>query len=439
MATEIAEARRGLRAWAYRVLAILLDDTGAADATAPTITAGSGAASSDEVDGSLRLRLDGVPEYRVGGAWAALAVAGETYDAGAEGIKADVIAESTAATGVTVDGALIKDGLLQPLSGTAAAPSLSFSTDPDTGWFRQASNTLGAALGGVLGLTVSGAMPSASAATDTAGQDVYIQASDAGGTATAARVGGLANIGAGDGSASAGAFAGGAGGSAVLRSGAGGANTGGATGEAGGAGGIVALTAASGGATDSTGAHAGGAGGDVTITAGTGGAASAGTGDGGAGGDVDLVPGVGGTSAGGAPGMAGEVKVNGVAGLFSLTAHDAGAGSKATRTIFIADRAYRVKAARQVHSAAESSAGSLDIQITKDTGTAAPGAGTALLTNNSNAGFDGRAAANTVQVGTLTATAADLLLAAGDRLAVKYEAAGTELANVAISVLLVPV
>lgn len=360
-------------------------------------------------------------------------------DFGSPGIKADVIAESTSAAGVTVDGALIKDGFINALSGTALLPSLSFSTDPDTGWFRQASNTLGAALGGVLGLTVSGAMPSAAAATDTAGQDLYVQSSDAGGTATAARVGGLLNMGAGDGSAATGAFAGGAGGAAVLRSGAGGANTGGATGEAGGAGGALQVTAAAGGATNSAGAHAGGAGGDVTITAGAGGAASAGTGNGGAGGDIDLVPGAGGATTGGTAGTAGEVKINGVAGLFSITSFDVGATALADRTIFIADRAYRIKAIREVHATAEASAGSLDLQVTKDTGTNAPGAGTALLTNNSNAGFDIKGTANTVQTGTLTATVADLLLAAGDRIGLNYEAAGTEGAGVAVSVMLVPV
>ena len=64
---------------------------------------------------------------------------------------------------------------------------------------------------------------------------------------------------------------------------------------------------------------------------------------------------------------------------------------------------------------------------------------TALRTNNTNAGFDAKATANTVQDGTLTATAADLLLAAGDRIGLNYEVAGTEGAGVAVSVMLVPV
>lgn len=64
--------------------------------------------------------------------------------------------------------------------------------------------------------------------------------------------------------------------------------------------------------------------------------------------------------------------------------------------------------------------GQVDIQLTKDTGTAAPGTGTALLTNNSNGGFNTVAPINRVQSGTLTGTAASLLLAAGDRLSAKF-------------------
>ena len=60
------------------------------------------------------------------------------------------------------------------------------------------------------------------------------------------------------------------------------------------------------------------------------------------------------------------------------------------------------------------------VQIEKCTGTTAPGSGTALLTNNTNAGFDATATANTVQTGTLTATTASLQFAAGDRCSMKW-------------------
>lgn len=88
------------------------------------------------------------------------------------------------------------------------------------------------------------------------------------------------------------------------------------------------------------------------------------------------------------------------------------------RAIFVAPVACQVVGVRQVHSVAAGGASTL--QLTKDTGTTAPGGGTDLLTNNTNTGFDLNATANTVQTGTLTATTADLQLAAGDRLSLDF-------------------
>lgn len=88
------------------------------------------------------------------------------------------------------------------------------------------------------------------------------------------------------------------------------------------------------------------------------------------------------------------------------------------RVFFVATRAYRVLAISESHAVA--AGGASVLQVTKDTGTTAPGAGTDLLTNNTNTGFDLNATANTVQAGTLTATAASLLLAAGDRLSLDF-------------------
>jgi hypothetical protein len=156
------------------------------------------------------------------------------------------------------------------------------------------------------------------AATDTAGQDLYIQTEDAGGTATAARVGGLLELRTGDGSAGASAVVAGAGGALNFASGAGGAQTGtvatgqggeidltsgagGASSGAGGAGsdaaagGLIDLNAGAGGATAATdaGAHAG-AGGAIELTGGAGGIQSgAGGGNGGAGGAITLLAGAG--------------------------------------------------------------------------------------------------------------------------------------------------
>jgi hypothetical protein len=101
-----------------------------------------------------------------------------------------------------------------------------------------------------------------------------------------------------------------------------------------------------------------------------------------------------------------------------------------TETIFIADGPYQVTAIREVHSTAGSDAGAVSVTVTKDTGTQAPGAGTALLT----AVLDAKATANTVQKGTLIATAATLTLAAGDRLSVLFAGTLTALAGVAVAV-----
>jgi hypothetical protein len=192
------------------------------------------------------------------------------------------------------------------------------------------------------------AVSSFAGATDTVGQDVYLETQDAGGTATAARVGGLLNIKTGDGSAGASAVVAGAGGAATyttgagggasgtaaggasgaltLSSAAGGAHTaGGATG-AGGAGGAVALTGGVGGATSNVGSDNGGAGAGVTITGGVGGLASAGTGDGGVGGAIDLTTGNGGTSLGGASGIGGAIGLTAGTGAAGAAAIVAGAG-----------------------------------------------------------------------------------------------------------------
>lgn len=88
------------------------------------------------------------------------------------------------------------------------------------------------------------------------------------------------------------------------------------------------------------------------------------------------------------------------------------------RAIFVAPVACQVVAVSQVHAVA--AGGASKLQLTKDTGTTAPGAGTDLLTNNTNTGFDLNATANTVQTGTLTATTADLQLAVGNRLSLDF-------------------
>jgi hypothetical protein len=105
---------------------------------------------------------------------------------------------------------------------------------------------------------------------------------------------------------------------------------------------------------------------------------------------------------------------------------------------FIANRPYVVSGIRAVYTAAEVTA-AIKVQVTKDTGTDAAGGGTNLLTNSANAGFDVQAGqANVSILGALTATAASLALATGNRLAVDYSAAPTELANLCVTVAYTP-
>lgn len=198
-----------------------------------------------------------------------------------------------------------------------------------------------------------------------------------------------------------------------------------------GTGGAIALTGGAGGATS-------GAGGAVTISAGvvttSGNGASVtisaadGAGGTNAGGDVDIVPGAAVST--GAPGT---VKVNGDANLMCATFAPMGAPAAADDTVFyIATRPLYVVSASQVHAVA--AGGTSTLQVTKDTSTDAPGAGTDLLSS----AFDLNATANTVQTGSLIATVASKTLAAGDRLAVDFADAIQSSSGIAVTVCMAP-
>lgn len=102
------------------------------------------------------------------------------------------------------------------------------------------------------------------------------------------------------------------------------------------------------------------------------------------------------------------------------------------QVIFVAPHRLRVVAISEVHSVAAGGASTL--QVVKDTGTAAPGAGTDLLATP----FDLNGTANTVQQGALSATAADLILEAGDRLAVDFANTIQSSAGVCVTIGFVP-
>jgi hypothetical protein len=101
---------------------------------------------------------------------------------------------------------------------------------------------------------------------------------------------------------------------------------------------------------------------------------------------------------------------------------------------FLATRAYKVVGVRCVYDTAGTDASAVNVQVTKDTGTNAPGAGTDLLTNNTNAGFNLKATANTPQTGTLVTTAGATTMAAGDRLSLDFAGTLTALAGLVVEV-----
>lgn len=98
---------------------------------------------------------------------------------------------------------------------------------------------------------------------------------------------------------------------------------------------------------------------------------------------------------------------------------------------FIADRAYVITDIDIVWGVAEST-GAMDVMVEKLTGTEACAAGDDLQT----AVVDATATANTVTAPTLTATTADLNLAAGNRLCVDVTATPDEIANLTVTVTL---
>lgn len=105
---------------------------------------------------------------------------------------------------------------------------------------------------------------------------------------------------------------------------------------------------------------------------------------------------------------------------------------------FVADRPYMVTAVRAVWGTAEST-GDMDIMVEKLTGTTACASGTDVLSAVIDASSNGGGGtANTVNSGSLSATASALALAAGDRLCVDLTATPNEVANMVVTVTLAP-
>ena len=113
-------------------------------------------------------------------------------------------------------------------------------------------------------------------------------------------------------------------------------------------------------------------------------------------------------------------------------------GDLGERCFYVVPRRQKITAIKYAHTTLGTATG-VNVQVTKDTTTDAPGAGNDLLQNDSDAGFDAEAAINTVQDGVLTATAADLILAPGDYLSVDPTADVTALAGVVVTVFFEPI
>lgn len=98
--------------------------------------------------------------------------------------------------------------------------------------------------------------------------------------------------------------------------------------------------------------------------------------------------------------------------------------------VFVADRAYTVVSIKEVHSVAGGDGGAVTADVRKVTAVAAPGAAAGSTVKELLAtAFDLKSTANTTVTGTLTATAADLDLAAGDKIGINFVGTLTALAG----------
>lgn len=130
--------------------------------------------------------------------------------------------------------------------------------------------------------------------------------------------------------------------------------------------------------------------------------------------------------------MAGSINVGGEK-IISISFRQGAAEIGTDSCIFIAPVPCQILAANYVHSVAGNDAGAVNLQLTKDTGTDAPGPGTDLLADNSNAGWNCKGTANTVQAGTFKTTAGILDLNRGDRISLDYAGTTTNLAGVVVT------
>ncbi|HXC05792.1 MAG TPA: hypothetical protein VNZ86_13615 [Bacteroidia bacterium] len=113
--------------------------------------------------------------------------------------------------------------------------------------------------------------------------------------------------------------------------------------------------------------------------------------------------------------------------------------SIATTALMVSNGSYIITGVQAVASTVGTNGGTVTGDVTIDTGTAAPGAGTSVLAAAFALNTAGGAVANTVQTVALSATAANLRINAGSRISFKATGTLTALAGLVVTVTYAPI
>lgn len=103
--------------------------------------------------------------------------------------------------------------------------------------------------------------------------------------------------------------------------------------------------------------------------------------------------------------------------------------------VFIADRAYQLVSSEEIHVTAGNDAGAVTADIVKCTGTTAVSSGTTMITT----AFDLKSTAATTVSATLSATAANTVLADGDKIGINVTGTPTSYAGGVFTIVLRPI
>ncbi len=118
--------------------------------------------------------------------------------------------------------------------------------------------------------------------------------------------------------------------------------------------------------------------------------------------------------------------------MFSVTVPVPAATISTDFAIFIAPFDCTLQSASEMHAVLGTDGAAVSLQLTHDTGTQAAGAGADLLANNTNAGFNLKAAINTPQHAAFKSGASRKFVK-GDRLSADWAGTTTSVAGVVIT------